>query len=46
MDNIELVHILHAAQDLLEEARALPLLDARVAHDVVEELAAAGELHD
>ena len=46
MHDVELVHVLDAGEELLQEARGLLLLDAAVRDDVVEELAARRVLHD
>ena len=46
MHDSELVDVLDAGDDLLEEAAALGLLDARLLDDVVEKLAAVRVLHD
>ena len=46
MNNSQLVEVLDAADDLLEEFAGFGFLELLLFHDVVEELAPAHELHD
>lgn len=46
MNNVEFGHVLNTREQLLKEAASLFLLDALMLHDVVEELATRGVLHD
>ena len=46
MHNAELVDVLDARYDLLKEAAALGLLDARLLNNVIEQLATVCVLHD
>ena len=46
MHNVELVNVLDARHELLQEARSLLLLHAAVRDNVVEQLAARRVLHD
>ena len=46
MHDVQLVDVLYARDDLLQEAAGVLLLEALVRDDVVEQLAAARVLHD
>ena len=46
MDDAELMEVLHAADDLLEELAGFSLLQLLFLYDIVEKLAATDKLHD
>lgn len=46
MDNVQLVQVLDASDDLVEKGQSFRLLDPLILYDIVEELTATGILHD